>query len=72
LRYATIQTPEKFYLTWKEDSDIENPLDRGLTQLCGKERFLELIHQFKLAKKPVQCLKIYCCSRAGTSLGKTS
>jgi type I restriction enzyme R subunit len=57
LRYATIQTPEKYYLTWKEDSDIENPLDRGLTQLCGKERFLELIHQFKLAKKPVQCLE---------------
>jgi type I restriction enzyme R subunit len=57
LRYATIQTPEKYYLTWKEDSDIENPLDRSLTQLCGKERFLELIHQFKLAKKPVQCLE---------------
>ena len=27
LRYATIQTPEKYYLTWMEDSDIENPLD---------------------------------------------
>ena len=30
LRYGTIQTPEKYYLTWKEDSDIENPLDRAL------------------------------------------
>jgi len=48
LRYGTIQTPEKYYLTWKEDSDIDNPLDRGLTQLCRKERFLELIHDFIL------------------------
>ncbi|HNU31949.1 MAG TPA: HsdR family type I site-specific deoxyribonuclease, partial [Sedimentisphaerales bacterium] len=46
LRYGTIQTPEKYYLTWKEDSTIENPLDRGLIQLCGKTRFLELIHDF--------------------------
>lgn len=46
LRYGTIQTPEKYYLTWKEDSAIENLLDRHLTQLCGKERFLELIHDF--------------------------
>jgi type I restriction enzyme, R subunit len=48
LRYGAIQTPEKYYLTWKEDSDIENPLDRALTQLCSKERFLELIHDFVL------------------------
>jgi len=46
LRYGTIQTPEKYYLTWKETSSLENPLDRGLTQLCDKERFLELIHDF--------------------------
>ena len=46
LRYGTIQTPEKYYLTWKEDSPVENPLDRALTQLCGKARFLELIHDF--------------------------
>ena len=39
LQYGTIQTPEKYYLTWKEKSDIENPLDRGLTQLCEKERY---------------------------------
>ena len=48
LRYGTIQTPEKYYLTWKEESNIENPLDRALTQLCKKERFLELIHDFVL------------------------
>ncbi len=46
LRYGTIQTPEKYYLAWKEDSPLENPLDRALTQLCGKARFLELIHDF--------------------------
>ena len=46
LRYGTIQTPEKYYLTWKEESTVENPLDRCLTQICGKERFLELIHDF--------------------------
>jgi type I restriction enzyme, R subunit len=46
LRYATIHTPEKHYLTWKEESPVENLLDRHLTQLCGKSRFLELIHDF--------------------------
>lgn len=46
LRYGAIGTPEKYYLAWKEDSEIENPLDRALIQLCKKERFLELIHDF--------------------------
>lgn len=46
LRYGTIQTPEKYYLTWKEDSSVENPLDRALVQLWGKARFLELLHNF--------------------------
>jgi type I restriction enzyme R subunit len=46
LRYGSILTPEKYYLAWKEDSPIENPLDRQLAQLCGKERLLELIHDF--------------------------
>lgn len=48
LRYGTIETQEKYYLTWKEDShsDITNPLDKHLLQLCEKERFLELIHNF--------------------------
>lgn len=48
LRYGSIQTPEKYYLTWKEDSDVENLLDRALIQMCGKARFLELIHDFIL------------------------
>ena len=46
LRYGSIETPEKYYLTWKEPSAVENPLDRGLLQLCNKERFLELIHDY--------------------------
>jgi type I restriction enzyme R subunit len=46
LRYGVIETPEKYYLTWKEDSSIENKLDRHLTQLCEKQRFLEIIHDF--------------------------
>ncbi|MBZ0168647.1 type I deoxyribonuclease HsdR [Candidatus Methylomirabilis lanthanidiphila] len=46
LRYGTIQTPEKYYLTWKEDGPEGNPLDRALLQLCAKTRFLELIHDF--------------------------
>jgi type I restriction enzyme R subunit len=46
LRYAVIDTPEKYWLAWREPSDIEEPLDRALTQLCSKERLLELIHDF--------------------------
>jgi len=46
LRYGTIETPEKYYLTWKEDSHIENPLDRHITQICKKECILEIIHDF--------------------------
>jgi type I restriction enzyme R subunit len=46
LRYGAIETPEKYYLTWKEESEVENLLDRALIQLCGKARFLELIHDF--------------------------
>ncbi|MGD0886144.1 MAG: HsdR family type I site-specific deoxyribonuclease [Thermodesulfovibrionales bacterium] len=48
LRYGTIETPEKYYLKWKEDSTEENPLDRALLQLCAKPRFLELVHDFVL------------------------
>jgi len=46
LRYGTIQTPEKYYLTWKEESPVENLLDRAVLQVCEKSRFLELIHDF--------------------------
>ena len=46
LRYGAIETKEKYYLTWKEPSAVENPLDRAVAQLCAKKRFLELIHDF--------------------------
>lgn len=46
LRYAVIDTPEKYWLAWREESEIENPLDRGLTQLCSKQRLLEVVHDF--------------------------
>ncbi len=46
LRYGAIETTEKYYMTWKEDSAIENQLDRQLTQLCEKRRLLEIIHDF--------------------------
>lgn len=46
LRYGAIKTPEKFYLTWKEDAPADNLLDRSLLQVCEKTRFLELIHDF--------------------------
>jgi len=46
VRYGVINTPEKFYLKWKEESDVANLLDRHLLQMCNKERFLELIHDF--------------------------
>jgi len=46
LRYGTIETGEKWYLTWKEESEIENQLDRHLAQVCNKARLLEIIHDF--------------------------
>jgi type I restriction enzyme, R subunit len=46
LRYGVIETHEKYYLCWREDSAIENPLDKAITQLCNKERLLEVIHDF--------------------------
>jgi len=49
LRYGTIQTFEKYYLTWKEDQDKTTPgilLDDHVLQLCQKARLLELIHDF--------------------------
>ncbi len=46
LRYAVIDTPEKYWMAWKEPSPIENPLNRSLSQLCSKDRLLELIHDF--------------------------
>lgn len=50
LRYATIETPEKYWLKWTEDTgpyaSEPNLLDRHLLQVCRKTRLLELIHDF--------------------------
>ena len=46
LRYGVIETPEKYWLSWKEESAVDNLLDRALSQLCAKPRFLELLHDF--------------------------
>ena len=48
LRYGVIDTPEKYWLAWRENSDIEEPLDRALTQMCSKQRLLEVVHDFVL------------------------
>ncbi|WP_347262424.1 HsdR family type I site-specific deoxyribonuclease [Rudaea sp.] len=52
LRYATIQTPEKYWLRWVEDdgefAQEANLLDRHLLQVCNRARLLELIHDFVL------------------------
>jgi type I restriction enzyme R subunit len=50
LRYAVIETPEKYWLRWKEtDANPDagdNPLLRELSHLCSQERLLELVHDF--------------------------
>lgn len=61
LRYGVINTPEKYYLSWREDqnvtdtisvfvrSQVENypiRLDKNLISLCRKERFVEILHNF--------------------------
>ncbi len=48
LRYGTIETPEKYYLQWKEavDNPFDSPLDWHLSLLCNKTRLLEIIHDF--------------------------
>ncbi len=51
LRYGTIETPEKYYLTWKDDGPDslgpgESLLDHRLRRMCAKVRLLELIHDF--------------------------
>lgn len=50
LRYGTIETQEKYFLTWKED-EADNAgykLDKYLAKLCTKQRLLELMQDFVL------------------------
>lgn len=53
LQYGTIETPEKYYLSWKEDSDakFDYLIDKQLSLLCAKERFLTIIHDFTVFDK---------------------
>ena len=50
VRYGVIETPEKYWLRWKESEAHpaagDSPLLRELGQLCGQERLLEIIHDF--------------------------
>ena len=50
LRYGVIGTPEKYWLRWKENEAHpaagDNLLLLELGQLCGKERLLEIVHDF--------------------------
>jgi len=50
LRYGTIGTPEKYYLSWKENEEDQTRilLDKYLLKMCHKERFLEIIHDATL------------------------
>ena len=51
LRYGVIETPEKYWLRWKEadapdDDDATSTLLAELGHLCTPDRLLELIHDF--------------------------
>jgi hypothetical protein len=50
LRYAVIETPEKYWLRRKEADPHpaagDNPLLREMGQMCRKERLLEIVHDF--------------------------
>lgn len=50
LRYGAILTPEKNFLTWKEDeADNSRPkLDKYLIKICCKDRLIELLRDFVL------------------------
>ena len=54
LRYAVIDTPEKYWMAWKEASPVENPLDRSLSQLCARDRLLEIVHDFTVFDKGIR------------------
>lgn len=50
LKYGTIKTEEKFFLSWKED-EADNSrfkLDKYLLKMCEKARLIELMYDFVL------------------------
>jgi type I restriction enzyme, R subunit len=50
LRYGTIGTEEKYFLTWKEDEEDNRrfKLDKYLLKMCAKDRLIEIMHDFVL------------------------
>ena len=63
LRYGVIETPEKYFLTWQEDTHADDTLSKKIRELqaqendrlrneiislCQHERFLSLIHDFMI------------------------
>ncbi len=50
LRYGSVGTPEKYFLTWKEDEQDNTrfKLDKYLLKMCAKDRLIELMHDFVL------------------------
>ena len=48
LRYGMIETPEKYFLEWKEEvnNSYAHKLDFHLSRICNKQRFLQIIHDF--------------------------
>ncbi|MCC7141089.1 MAG: type I restriction endonuclease subunit R [Candidatus Eisenbacteria bacterium] len=49
VRYGVIETPEKYYLHWKEAGDGSlpaSPLEAGLVCLWKPDRLLEIVHDF--------------------------
>ena len=59
VRYATINTTEPYYLTWKEEANLpqqENLLCSHLYSLFMPERLLELIHDFVVFDKGIKKL----------------
>ena len=50
LKYGAVGTPEKYFLTWKEDvqDNVGYQLDKYLQKMCGKDRLIEFMHDFVL------------------------
>ena len=45
LRYGVIETPEKYFLEFKENGEKLSLYD-GLKAICGRERLVEILHDF--------------------------
>ena len=58
LRYGTIKTEEKYFLTWKEDEADASCLllDKYLLKMCEKGRLIELLRDFVLFENGIKKL----------------